>query len=129
MTVSHFKLLATFTAILSLSNVVLGGAISCTSQGIPFSSGQFTSNIPAHIAQFDAGDGRGDCYGQEIVGDCVETINHSDGAQNFHCDNGKSVSATFWITQDQCMNIEVDGQHYWCCGETLSTSGDSGCRF
>lgn len=89
MTVSHFKLLATLTAILSLSNGVLGsGFISCTSQAIPFSSGQFTSNIPRHIAQYNAGDGRGLCYGEEIIGDCVEAINTSDGSQSFYYDNG-----------------------------------------
>ncbi|KAJ5281459.1 hypothetical protein N7478_006831 [Penicillium angulare] len=130
MTISHFGLLETLTALLSFSNGVLGGGfISCTSQGIPFSSGQYAGNIPAHIAQFDAGDGRGDYYGQELIGDCVEEINHSDGGQSFHCDNGEWISATFWITPDQCLNIEVDDNHYWCCGETPNTGGDAGCGF
>lgn len=128
MTVSHFGLSATLTTMLSLSSLVLGTAsISCTSQGISFSSGEFTSFIPGHIAQYDVGDGLGPCYGQEIVGDCVEAINTSDGPQSFHCDNGEWVSATFWITKDQCLNIEVDGQHHYRCGETLTTDCAAGC--
>lgn len=130
MTLSYFGLLATLTAMLSLSSGVLGGgAIACTSQGITFVSGQFTSYVPGHVAEFDVGDGRGDCYGEEIIGDCVEAINTSDGPQNFHCANGEDVSATFWITKDQCLNIEVDNKHYYCCGETLNTSGQAACGF
>ena len=68
MTEPPFRLLATLTAILFVSSSVLAsGAISCTSQGITFSTGQFTSNIPAHLAQYDADDGRGTCYGRETV--------------------------------------------------------------
>lgn len=80
MTLAPFSLLASLTTILSLISNVSAGAIARTSQGITFSEGQFTSYIPAHIAQF-AVDERGDCYGEEIIGDCVETIDKSDGAQ------------------------------------------------
>ncbi|GFF97633.1 hypothetical protein IFM53868_09254 [Aspergillus udagawae] len=116
------------TALLALSNSALGRYISCSSQSSSVGGAWNTNwNIPAHKAQFDVGDGRGRCIMRDaVIGDCVETIGKSDGLRFFDCDNG-SVYATFWITNDQCLNVEVDGHHHYCCGETLTTDGAAGC--
>lgn len=125
---SSVKTLAGLAALFCVSNVAHGKFISCSSQSSSVGGAWNTNwSVPGHIAQFDIGDGRGICIMRDTVaGDCVEAIGTSDGSRSFTCDHG-SVDATFWITNDQCLNIEVDGQHHYCCGETLTTDGAAGC--
>jgi hypothetical protein len=94
--------------------------LGCISQELPGPcfGGPTCESIPAHNYIYELSDGRGQCIGGPFTGDCVESIGLPADSGNFECTNG-NVGATMWITPDQCLNLDVDGIHHFCCSPSL----------
>ncbi|RPD58143.1 hypothetical protein L226DRAFT_614921 [Lentinus tigrinus ALCF2SS1-7] len=102
-------LLAVLPLFLHLPIVRAGGVIACYSSRLNGGVG----NIPIHNPEFY--DGTDTYIGGPFNLDCGEMVGRSDGYSNWEGSDGRSISADFWITDDQCMNVMTGGVHYWCC--------------
>jgi hypothetical protein len=105
--------------IIALCQGALGdsGQLYCKDVKLPGPCwGSTCTEIPAHNVIFGVqGSGNGTCYGGPFADSCAEMIGaRHDGYSNAECDKG-SMSYDFWITPDQCMNLEYDGKHVYCC--------------
>lgn len=96
-----------------LNNIVIGdeGVIECVNGFMPGPcSGGNCYQIPTHRVLLKI-NGQ-ECNGPFMATNCEQMIGKvHDGYKKFSC--GKKID--FWITDNQCMNIEYDGQHHYCC--------------
>jgi hypothetical protein len=54
-------------------------------------------------------------FGESFAESCAGMVGGSADPYSNYGGGGSSVSASFWITGDSCMNIEAGGNHYYCC--------------
>lgn len=97
------------------------GIIACVSDVI---SGGSWGDLPVHNAEFTID---GQTYiGGSFATDCGQMPGLSPDLYTNFEGNGVSVGATFWITSDLCLNIEVGGIHHWCCPGKIIGFADGG---
>ncbi|KAI0628398.1 hypothetical protein C8Q77DRAFT_455944 [Trametes polyzona] len=112
----QFLALAALVPISLLSPAVqAGGVIACHNGRVNGGRG----DIPTHNPEFF--DGSDTYIGGPFADDCGEMIGaRADPTKNWSNGNGKTVSASFWITNDLCMNVEVNGVHHFCCPSKIN---------
>ena len=91
-----------------------GGTIACYSTQVDGGVGE----IPSHNPEFY--DGTDTYIGGPYALACGEMVGESDPYGTWEGSDGRTISAKFWITDDLCMNVETNGNHYYCCPGSIN---------